>query len=334
MIRVLQISESEFSVQGHGVHTAFVETTNALRKRDDVEVIVNTDLASDIVHIHTVGSYALRRLLFAPGKKVVSAHIVPDSLVGSLRGARWWHGIATWYLKSFYNRADLVLAVSDETRQSLEKIGVTKPIKVMYNMVDTSSYTRSESSRSRARKALGLGESDWIVVSNGQVQPRKRVDLFLDMARQMPDVKFVWVGGIPFKNAAAQYEKMKKLMKTAPSNVQFTGVVSLEQVAQYLQAADVFVMPSDQETFGLAIVEAAAASLPVLLRDIPDYDHTFRDAAITCSADGFVGELTKLRSDKTYYDNALADSARLAARYDSETICEQLVQAYQSLLKP
>jgi 1,2-diacylglycerol-3-alpha-glucose alpha-1,2-galactosyltransferase len=112
-VRVTQVSESEFTVQGHGVHTAYKELTNALKKRDDVEVVVNQYTQTDITHIHTVGLYSLRHLLFSPSKKVVSAHIVPESLVGSLVGVKLWLPLAKLYLRWFYNRADLLFAVSD-----------------------------------------------------------------------------------------------------------------------------------------------------------------------------------------------------------------------------
>ena len=121
-MKVVQVSESEFSVQGHGVHTAFVETTNALRRQPDIEVVVNSREPADIRHIHTVGMYAWRQLLFGKGKKIISGHIVPDSLVGSLRLAKGWKGMASWYLKYFYNRADAVIAVSDATRDELQRI--------------------------------------------------------------------------------------------------------------------------------------------------------------------------------------------------------------------
>lgn len=333
-MKVVQVSESAFTVQGHGVHTAFTETVAALKKQPGVSVLVNTREPADIRHIHTIGAYALGQLLFGKGKKVVSAHLVPDSLIGSLRGAVWWKGIATWYLKVFYNRANRVIAVSDETKHELERIGVKAPIEVVYNMVDTDAYARTEALRAKARAKLGIASDDWVVVSNGQVQPRKRVDTFLECARQLPDVMFIWVGGIPFKAAAAHYEVMKKLMTTAPPNVRFTGVVSLDEVKQYLHASDVFMMPSEQETFGLAIVEAAASGLPVLLRDIPDYDHTFRAYARLCNSDeSFVRAIRELRGDPATMCQLQAKSAQLAAKYDSQIISKQLVKLYENLLK-
>lgn len=331
-MKVVQISESEFTVQGHGVHTAFVETVRGLKKHVGVEVAINTKEVADIRHIHTVGLYALRQLLFGKGKKVVSAHIVPDSLVGSLRGARFWKGAARVYLRYFYNHADAVIAVSDGTKEILTRMGVKKPVTVIYNMIDTSLYKATPAERRAARRELGYGEKDWIVVSNGQVQPRKRVDTFVKLASVLPDTKFVWVGGIPFKNAAANYEKMKKLMHRAPKNVQFTGVVKLDDVKKYFHAANVFIMPSDQETFGLAIIEAAASGLPLVLRDIHDYDQTFRADALVGDDKTFAAILERLHADKKLYDEMVKKAANVARRFDSLTVTDELVALYKSLL--
>lgn len=331
-MKVVQISESAFTVQGHGVHTAYIETLEALKKVPGITVTTNDKLPADIRHIHTIGTYALWQLLFLKGKKIVSAHIVPDSLVGSLRGASWWKGLAAWYLKFFYNLADAVIAVSDETKQDLLKLGVKTPIYVIYNMINTEAYRPQKDSKRNARKKLGFRDDDWIIVSNGQVQPRKRVDIFVNLASEMPKDKFAWIGGIPFKAAAASYESMKKIMTEAPKNVQFTGVIDPTEVKDYFHAADVFIMPSDQETFGLAIVEAAASDLPVVLRDTPDYDKTFRSFSLLCSEDGFVETLRRLRNDQKLYDEMVEKSRQLARKYDSKTIVKDLVKLYKKVL--
>ncbi len=330
-LKVIQVSESAFSVKGHGVHTAFVETVNAVRKQPNINTLVNSSQSADIRHIHTVGLYSLVQLLFRDGKKVVSAHIVPDSLIGSLRFAKSWAWLAKLYLRFFYNHADAVIAVSDDTKNDLLRLGVKAPVYVIYNMIDTTRYARNDRSRSEARHNLGLDEKSWIVASNGQVQPRKRVDTFIRLAKELPDMHFVWIGGIPFKGAAANYEKMKKLMVTAPKNVTFTGVIDLEKVCEYLHASDVFAMLSEQETFGLAIVEAAASGLPVVLRDISDYDKTFRPYGVMCGEDDFAGKLRQLKDDKAFYEKMLASAEKLANTYDSETVTRELVKLYEEL---
>ncbi|HET7630487.1 MAG TPA: hypothetical protein VFK03_03875, partial [Candidatus Saccharimonadales bacterium] len=61
-MKVNIVSESEFSVKGHGVHTAYLEHVNSLEKLKDITVQVNKLGVADITHIHTVGAYSLLHL--------------------------------------------------------------------------------------------------------------------------------------------------------------------------------------------------------------------------------------------------------------------------------
>ena len=331
-LKVSVVSESEFSVQGHGVHTAYVELTNALKKLSDVEVVVNQRGPADITHLHTVGIYALRRLLWDKNKKVVSAHILPASLVGSLVGAKVWLPLAKAYLRWFYNKADLVFAVSDETRRGLQKMGVKKPIEIVYNTIDTGRYLTTPADKAAARTELKIAPDAWVVVGAGQVQPRKRLDSFIAASRQLPDVQFVWVGGMPFGRLAADHAGMERLIAQAPPNFTCTGVIDHVDVKRYYQASNVFWLPSEQETFGLVVVEAAAAGLPVILRDIPDYAETFATDAILTD-DAHVSEhITTLRDDQAAYAKAIEHASRIAKRYDSLNGAVQVRETYDKLL--
>lgn len=332
-LRIKQISESAFSVQGHGVHTAFVETVRALEKRNDATVYTNArGVAVDITHIHTLGIYSLVFLLFGSGKKVVSAHVVPASFVGSLVLAKYWLPIASWYVKWFYNRADLVLAVSDATKRELQELGVKRPIEVMYNMVDTSRYISSKTAKQAARKKLGIAKDAFVIIGAGQVQPRKRVDSMVAAAMACPELTFMWVGGMPFGKVAADNAKMQRMMDTAPANMLFPGIVPLDDIKQYYWAADVFFLPSDQETFGLVVVEAAAAGLPVVLRDIPDYTETFSDVALLVTEADFASTFRLLQSDTARYSLERHKAKRLAKRYDSEHGANRLMTLYEELV--
>lgn len=330
-MKINVISESAFGIQGHGVHTAFLEHIACLEKHSGVEVVSNSSEASDVVHIHTVGSYALRKLLFAPGKKVVSAHVIPESFLGSLVGAQFWVPVAKHYLRWFYNRADAVVAVSDDTKKKLLAMGVVKPIQVVYNTIDTSKYRTDEAHKKQARKELEIKAAEWVVIGAGQVQPRKRIDTFIETARALPEVHFIWVGGMPFGKAAAEHTSMQRLMESVPPNVTFSGIVPFEEMRKYYQAADVFFLPSAQETFGLVIVEAAAAGLPVVLRDIPDYAETFKGDAVMATDGTFADELLSLKTDKNHYEVMKAAAARIAERYDSKAGAGVLVELYESL---
>lgn len=331
-LRVNMVSESEFTVQGHGVHTAYKELAAALQKRPDVEVAVNSFGAADITHLHTIGAYSLAHLLFGKGKKVISAHVTPDSFVGSLIAAKYWLPLAKVYLRWFYNRGDLVLAVSDKTKQDLVDLGVRREIEIFYNIIDTEQYRNDAVTKAKARQDLGIGAEEFVVVGAGQVQPRKRVDTMVELARQLPEMSFVWVGGMPFKRVAANYAEMQQMIERAPQNFTCTDVVPHEKVRLYLQAADVFILPSEQETFGLVVVEAAAAGLPVVLRDLPDYDETFRGDAVMGTEATFADDIRKLKDDLTYRDRMVAAAKNIAVRFDSMAGAETAVSSYRRLI--
>lgn len=331
-IRLNIISESEFAAKGHGVHTAYLEMVHALRDIPGIEVTVNADAPADIVHLHTFGPYALKQLLQKTGKKVITAHIVPDSWIGSLKFAKVWAPLGAKYLKFYYNRADMILAVSGEVERHLRAIGVHKPISVMHNTIDTGRYAGSGVKKAEFRRKLGIPADNLVVLGAGQIQPRKRFDVFPDLAENMPDVTFIWAGGVPFKHLGDDYEHILKLIKHKPDNLIVTGIVDFEEIANYYAAADVFLLPSVQETFGLVVVEAAASGLPVIVRDITDYDSTFADDVLRGDDTTFAQVIQKLRTDKAFYEQACRKSARLAKRFDSKASAKQLLALYKNLL--
>lgn len=331
-IRINMISESEFTVQGHGVHTAYKELTEALRARNDVDIDVNTNRPADIVHIQTVGLYALGRLLRRNGRKVVSAHLVPDSFIGSFVGARHWRMLARWWLRFFYGRADLVLACSGMVRDELVRDMKLQNVELLYNTVDMARYNISENDRAAARRKLDIDRDEFVVLGNGQIQPRKRLDTFIAMAQALPDVKFFWVGGMPFKQLGADYVNMQRLINSVPRNVIMTGLVSLEEVRTYYAVADVFVLPAVQENHPMSVLEAAGAGLPIILRDIPQYDDTFRGNVLMAEDDNdFKKYLEQLRHDKTLREEYVKRSGAIAKRFDSATGAARLVDFYNSL---
>lgn len=335
-LRINIVSESEISVQGHGVHTAYQEMVDALRVRKDIDLITGEFgglVDCDIVHIHTVGTRTWRKLFQKGPKKVVSAHLVPESFIGSLVGAKLWQGIAGWYLRWFYNKADLLVAVSPATAQQIVELGVKVPIAVIDNSIDTSKYKVTSSQlRQKIRQALGIDKDAFVVIGAGQVQPRKRVDCFIRAAKACPEMQFVWVGGMPFGALAADHNAMQAMIDKAPSNVHFPGIVPLDEMTSYYQAADVFWLPSTQETFGLVVLEGAASGLPVVLRDIPDYKETFADYALLVDDQTDVAALQKLRDSRNFRRRYVVKSAALAKRFDSKYATDQLVKKYRDLL--
>jgi 1,2-diacylglycerol-3-alpha-glucose alpha-1,2-galactosyltransferase len=336
-IRINMVSESDVSVQGHGVHTAYDEMASALEKRDDVELVrgkFGEQIDVDIIHLHTIGNRTWRKIGQKGPKKVVSAHIVPASLVGSIALAGYWLPLAKRYMRWYYNKADKVLAVSETVAGTLHtELGVPKEkIETFYNTIDMSRYAFTDKQKMAARKKLGIKKDEFVVLGIGQVQPRKRLDIFVKMAKELPNITFVWVGGIPFKQLGADYKAMQKLMNSAPKNLRLPGIVPHDDVSNYLAAANVFCLPAEQENHPMCVLEAAGASLPIVLRDIPEYDDTFVQDAIRCKDDGFSAAIKNLHDNSSEYKKWQKKAGLIAKRFDSNAAAERLVKLYKRLV--
>ncbi len=331
------VSESDISVQGHGVHTAYEEMADALEKRDDVYLVrgkFGEKVDADIIHLHTIGNRTWRKIGQKGPKKVVSAHIVPASLVGSIILADRLLPVIRRYMRWYYNKADKVLAVSGTVADTLHtELGVPKEkIETFYNTIDMSRYAFTAKQKADARKKLGIKKDTFMVLGVGQVQPRKRLDIFVKMAKELPDISFVWVGGIPFKQLGADYKAMQRLMNSAPKNLKITGIIPHSEVSEYLAAASAFCLPAEQENHPMCVLEAAGAGLPIVLRDIPEYDDTFAHDAIRCKDDGFSAAVRKLQKSETDYKKWQKKADLIAKRFDSNAAAERLVKLYKQLV--
>lgn len=328
MLAVNVVSESALTVAGHGVHSAYLEQVTMLRRV--AEVTVNLPRRADVQHAHTVGPYAAG-LLMAGRRRIVTAHLTADSVVGSLRAHRHWKCAFTRYLRAFYNGADTVLAVSSAVRAELRDMGVERPIRVVPNTVDVAAIRANADSSEESRKRLGVPQGRFLVVGVGQVQPRKGVAAFVECARALPDVLFHWVGGVIFGPLADHRAEMHRLMRDAPPNLLFTGPLPRSAVLSHVAAADLFFLPALQENCPMAVLEAAALRKPILLRALPQYEDQFGDACLYGDDLGFPALIDRLSSDRGPLTRLSLRAGELAAKFDSKANVERLLDIYNAI---
>ena len=83
----------------------------------------------------------------------------------------------------------------------------------------------------------------------------------------------------------------------------------------------------------MCVLEAAGAELPIVLRDIPQYDDTFKgDAVMAKTDDEFLDLIDMLCRDKQAYSKACLGAGKIAKRFDSSAGAERLVEFYRSLI--
>jgi 1,2-diacylglycerol-3-alpha-glucose alpha-1,2-galactosyltransferase len=332
-MKIHVISETPFIMKATGVHTAFMEHIELLREKDDVEVVVNDEGTGDVFHGHTYGLYYIWKGRKYKGRRVFTAHVIPDSIKGSLPLWRLFMPFIRLGLRIVYSYADVCIAISPMVEKAIRDSGAKTRIVNIYNPVHIDTWRRTAENRQKGRERLGLEENEFVVLGVGQLVGRKGVDDFLDIAQAIPEVKFVWAGGRPFGGLTEGIKRIDERLRKTGENFINAGSVELEDMPLIYAAADLMLFPSYQENCPLAPIEAAACGMPVIYRDIEEYKSLYKYKYLKARTTAEFIRLTRMMiSDRQYYEEGLRISEQLLIQFEKENIREKLIDVYRSLL--
>lgn len=275
MIRINMFSQAD-SVAGQGVGAAYLELIRLLRTHlvDDFYVTINKYGRSDLTHYHTINpTYFANSFSPARGRKIGYVHFLPDTLEGSIKLPGMAKKVFYQYVIDFYKRMDQIVVVNPIFIDKLTEYGLDRnKIRYIPNFVAKSEfYEQTQAKKNAARQELGIPQDKFVVFGDGQVQARKGVDDFAKLAEANPDYQFIWAGGFSFGKITDGYDHFKKLVENPPKNLTFTGIIDREKLVDYLNMADLFLLPSFDELFPMSVLEAFSCGTPVLLRDLDLY---------------------------------------------------------------
>jgi 1,2-diacylglycerol-3-alpha-glucose alpha-1,2-galactosyltransferase len=332
-MKIHVVSETPFFMKATGVHTAFLNHIELLREKNDVEVVVNDEGTGDVFHGHTYGFYYLWKGRNYKGRRVFTAHVIPDSIKGSLPA--WWlfMPFIKLGLKIVYSYADVCIAISPMVGKAILDTGAKTRIVNINNPINIENWRRTGYNREKGRKMLGLKDNTFVVLGVGQIEGRKGVDDFLDIAEVIPEAKFVWAGGRPFGSLTEGIKRLNERFNNAGENVINAGQIDLEDMPCIYAAADLMLFPSFQENCPLAPIEAAACGMPVIYRDIEEYKSLYENPYLKASCnEEFIALTRRMINDKKFYNEGLRISERLLNQFDKEIIREKLIHTYRGLL--
>ena len=210
-----------------------------------------------IVHVHQdcLSSIALQS---------AAQHGVPVRIAHSHNANQdknWKYLVKLWYRRTISKDATALFACGQEAGDWM--FGGA-PFQVIRNAIDAASYRYAAAKRSAMRQQLGLSE-ELAIGHVGRFNPQKNhpflLEIFAALLKQEPNAVLLLVGGgndLPKIQARAQALGIS-------GRVRFLGVRS--DVADLMQAMDVFVFPSLYEGLPVTMVEAQAAGLPCLISD-------------------------------------------------------------------
>ncbi|HEX5411026.1 MAG TPA: N-acetyl-alpha-D-glucosaminyl L-malate synthase BshA [Terriglobia bacterium] len=252
-------------------------------------VAVNESL--DVLHVHyaiphSVSGYLARSMMGERGIPVVTTlHGTDITLVGSDRS---YLPITRFAIE----QSDAVTAISEYLRQTtLKEFGITHPIDVIPNFVNCDVFHPQDKNSHRQDFAAG-GEKIMVHLSN--FRPVKRVtdvvEIFARVRKKIP-AKLLMIGDGPDRTSAEWLAREKNLS----ADVHFLG--KQNQVQDLLGCADVALLPSDQESFGLVALEAMACAVPCVCSKVGGLPEVVED--------GVEGFLVPPRDVDTMADRAL-----------------------------
>jgi 1,2-diacylglycerol-3-alpha-glucose alpha-1,2-glucosyltransferase len=164
----------------------------------------------------------------------------------------------------------------------------------------------------------------------GLVLLRKGVDVFVDVARRLPSLTFVWFGRI---HRAVKPETLR-IVDEAPPNVRFPGFV--DDITEAYAAGDIFFFPSAVENEGLAVLEAAAAGRPLVLREAACFADRFipgENCLMAEDSDAFEHHLTRLAGDPALQSRLGAQARQFAEARSLDHVGQRLRTLYEQALE-
>lgn len=310
---VLQINmlSSADKVKGQGVGSAYLELIRLLRKyhSEEISLSINKLTPSDITHYHTIDPQFYFSTFFKKkvGRKIGYVHFLPSTLKGSIHLPKWMESILYQYVVSFYKRMDHLVVVNPIFIDELMKYGIEREtITYIPNFVSKEDFFPYPPEQKRLlREEKGIPSDQFMVFGAGQVQERKGIRDFVQLAKEMPDVQFVWAGGFSFGKITDGYEEYKEMMDHPPKNLHFTGIIEREEMRDYYNAADLFLLPSYDELFPMCILEAFSCHTPVALRDLPLYKPVLEGYYLPCTDRSAMQEsIRSLKENPEQYQEA------------------------------
>ena len=223
-----------------------------------VDVINNHKL--DLLHVHYAiphasAAYMAKQIVQKKGKKIpfiTTLHGTDITLVGR---DKTYEPVVTFSI----NESDAITAVSrnlrDETYKSFD---IEKEIEVIYNFVDVKRFSKKPID---AFRKVIAPNGEKILVHASNFRKIKRVNdvikIFTQVREQLP-AKLLMIGDGPERPAMEILAKESGIQ----DDVRFVG--KQEQMEEILLVSDLFLLPSEYESFGLAALEAMAAKVPIV----------------------------------------------------------------------
>lgn len=334
-MKVLLYAEGLKTIGKSGLGKAIKHQMKALED-EKIDYTLNPKDDYDILHINTwfLKSYFVAKKAKRKGKKVVyHAHSTEEDYKNGFILAKQTSKLVKWWLIKCYSLGNVIVTPTIYSKNLLHSYkGLeNKKIYAISNGVELDFFKKNKKYGQEFRKKYGYSDTDKVIIGIGLYIERKGIVDFVELAKRMPEYKFIWFGYSPL---AAATRPVRKAVNTKLDNLTFAGYVERDMIRAALNGCDLYLFPTFEETEGIPIIEAMACKTDAIIRDIPIFDGWLEDGKNVYKAknvDEFEKKIKDFLNDKI---KSVADAAYpLALERDQRLIGEKLREVYEEVLK-
>jgi 1,2-diacylglycerol-3-alpha-glucose alpha-1,2-glucosyltransferase len=334
-MKVLLYTEMAKKVSKSGLGLAIEHQKTALTN-EGIEWTIDPNDDYDILHINTwfPKSYFFAKKAKKNGKKIVyHAHSTEEDYRDGFIFARQTSKIVKWWLIKCYSLGHVIVTPTLYSKKLLEgyKGLEKKKIYAISNGIDMELFKKNKEAGEAFRKKYGYTKNDKVIIGIGLYIRRKGIVDFVELARRLPEYKFIWFGYSSLKAATSD---VREAVNTKLPNLTWAGYVPQIEIKAAMSGADLYLFPTLEETEGIPIIEACATKQNAIIRDIPIFDGWLEDGKNVYKAKDVDAFEKKI---KDFFDGklpSLVDEAyKVAIERDIKTIGKQLKKVYEEVLK-
>ena len=333
-MKVLLYEQNAKMQKRSGIGRALRHQKKAL-EINGIESTFNPKEKYDFVHVNSSFAHTYRFVKRLQKKKipvVVHGHSTYEDFRESFR---MWKVIEPWFdrnLTRLYGIADYIITPTPYSKKLIENYSCTKcPVEAISNGIMLEDYAPDEEKVRKYKEYFNIQEEDKVVIGIGLLFKRKGLHDFIEVARRLPHIKFIWFGSL---QKILCTRDINKAIKNKPENVIMPGYIDGDLIKGALQGADLFFFPSYEETEGIVVLEALASRIPLLIRDIPVYEDW-----LTNNLDCYKGknneEFTTLIEKILNSDNfnIIENGYKIVQKRDINIVGKQLIEAYKKVIE-
>lgn len=286
----------------------------------------------DILHINTYFpvSYELACKAKKEGKKIVyHAHSTEEDFRNGFVFCKQVSPLFKKWLIRCYSLGDVIVTPTEYSKNILETYGIERKIYAISNGIEIEKFKRDKIAGIKFRETYGYKKEDKVIIGIGLYIERKGIVDFVELAKRMPEYKFIWFG---FSPIAAATKNVKDAVNEKLDNLIFAGYVESEMIIGAMSGCDLYIFPTLEETEGIPIVEACACKCKALIRDIPVFEDWLQDGVHVHKAknvDEFEIKIKKILNGEL--PDLTENAYPIAVERDLKIIGKKLKEVYESI---